>query len=58
METETKKIEALKGGEFLTKDSNPQSVFIPEDISEEQKLMADAAREFVEKEIKNMLLAV
>ncbi|MHB8336670.1 MAG: acyl-CoA dehydrogenase family protein [Ignavibacteriaceae bacterium] len=58
METETKKIEALKGGEFLTKDSNPQSVFIPEDISEEQKLMADAAREFVEKEILPKLDAI
>jgi alkylation response protein AidB-like acyl-CoA dehydrogenase len=51
MTLETKKYEALKGGEFLIKDSDPQSVFIPEDISEEQKLMADSAREFVEKEI-------
>lgn len=51
MALETKKYEALKGGEFLIKDSDPQSVFIPEDISEEQKLMADSAREFVEKEI-------
>ncbi len=51
MSTETKKIEALKGGEFLIKDSDPMSVFIPEDITEDQKLMADSAREFVEKEI-------
>lgn len=58
MDTETKKIEALKGGEFLTKDSDPQSIFIPEDISEDQKLMAEAAREFVEKEILPKLDAI
>ena len=58
MSTETKKTEALKGGEFLIKDSDPQSIFIPEDITEEQKLMADAAREFVEKEIWPKLDAI
>ena len=51
MSVETKNLSLLKGGEFLIKDSDPQSIFIPEDISEEQKLMADSAREFVEKEI-------
>ena len=58
MDTEIKKIEALKGGEFLTKDSDLQSIFIPEDISEDQKLMAEAAREFVEKEILPKLDAI
>ncbi len=51
MSAETKNLSSLKGGEFLIKDSEPQSIFIPEDITEEQKLMADSAREFVEKEI-------
>ena len=51
MSVETNNLSLLKGGEFLIKDSDPQSIFIPEDISEEQKLMADSAREFVEKEI-------
>ena len=58
MSVETKNLSSLKGGEFLTKDSDPQSVFIPEDISEEQKLMSDSAREFVEKEILPKVSAI
>jgi len=51
MSVETIKTEILKGGEFLIKDSDPQSVFIPENLNEEQKMMTEAAGEFVEKEI-------
>jgi alkylation response protein AidB-like acyl-CoA dehydrogenase len=51
MSVETIKTEVLKGGEFLIKDSDPQSVFIPENLNEEQKMMTEAAGEFVEKEI-------
>jgi alkylation response protein AidB-like acyl-CoA dehydrogenase len=58
MASETQKIEALRGGEFLIKDSDPQSVFIPEEITEEQRLMAQTAREFVEKEITPKLDAI
>ncbi len=58
MSVETKNLSSLKGGEFLIKDSDPQSVFIPEDISEEQKLMANSAREFVEKEILPKVSAI
>lgn len=43
--------EALKGGEFLIKESNAQEVFIPEEFSEEQKMMANATRDFLDKEI-------
>ncbi len=45
------KNEVLKGGEFLIKESDPQSIFTMEDLTEEQKMMAETAREFVEKEI-------
>ncbi|NOX18738.1 MAG: acyl-CoA dehydrogenase [Chlorobi bacterium] len=45
------KNEVLKGGEFLIKESDPQSVFTMDDLTEEQRMMADTAREFVEKEI-------
>ncbi len=55
---EENKAEALKGGEFLIKETNPETVFIPEDINEEQKLMADTVREFVEKEIMPRLDAI
>jgi alkylation response protein AidB-like acyl-CoA dehydrogenase len=48
---ESIKTNVLKGGEFLIKETDPDSVFIPEEFSEEQKLMINAARDFVEKEI-------
>ncbi len=50
--------ELLKGGEFLIKDSNPESVFIPEDRTEEQKMMAEMVEEFLEKEILPNLDAI
>lgn len=43
--------EALKGGEFLIKETEPEDVFIPEEFSEEQKMMAAATMDFVAKEI-------
>lgn len=50
--------EVLKGGEFLVKEADPESIFIPEDLSEEQRMMADSAKEFVEKEIWPKLDAI
>ena len=41
----------LKGGEFLIKESDPNSCFIPEEYSEEQQMMAAAARDFIEQEV-------
>ena len=41
----------LKGGEFLIKDSTAHDTYIPEDYTEDQKLMAQAALEFVEQEV-------
>lgn len=58
MAEETTKLKVLKGGEFLTKESDPQSIFIPEEINEEQKLMTQAAEEFVDKEITPKLDAI
>lgn len=43
--------EALKGGEFIIKETDPQDVFIPEEFSEEQKMMAAATQDFIDKEI-------
>ncbi len=50
MEAVAKK-EAIKGGEFLIRESEAQDVFIPEEFSEEQQMMAQACRDFIEKEI-------
>jgi len=41
----------LKGGEFLVKETQAEEMFIPEEFSEEQKMMAAATMEFIEKEI-------
>ena len=41
----------LKGGEFLIKESDPQSVFIPEDKTEDQAAFAAMADEFIEKRV-------
>lgn len=43
--------EALKGGEFLVKETDAQEVFIPEEFTEEQKMMAAATLDFIDKEI-------
>ena len=58
MTTETKNAEVLKGGEFLIKDTEPSSVYTPEDITEDQRLMSEAAREFIDKEIWPRLDAI
>ncbi len=49
METLTK--EAIKGGEFLIRETEAEDIFIPEEFSEEQKMMAQATRDFIDKEI-------
>jgi alkylation response protein AidB-like acyl-CoA dehydrogenase len=42
---------AIKGGEFLIRETDPGDVFIPEEFSEEQKMMAGATQDFIDKEI-------
>lgn len=41
----------LKGGEFIIKESHFEDVFTPEDFSEEQQMMRDSVKEFVDREI-------
>ncbi|GAB2552053.1 acyl-CoA dehydrogenase family protein [Rufibacter soli] len=48
METTNK---TLKGGEFIIKQTNAQDIFIPEDFSEEQRMMAETAQQFVQSEV-------
>ncbi|NLU94355.1 acyl-CoA dehydrogenase family protein [Chitinophaga sp. Ak27] len=42
---------ALKGAEFLVKESAPEDVFTPEDFSEEQLMIKDMADQFISKEV-------
>lgn len=47
--TETKK--AIKGGEFLIRETSAQDIFIPEEWSEEQKMIAKTCEDFIKQEI-------
>lgn len=42
---------ALKGGEWLIRESEPASIFTPEDFSEEQKMIMDMCTSFVSTEV-------
>ncbi|MGW8123402.1 acyl-CoA dehydrogenase family protein [Roseivirga echinicomitans] len=42
---------SIRGGEFLVRETPAQEVFIPEEFSEEQKMMAQACSDFIETEI-------
>ena len=44
-------METTRGGEFLVKETLCENVFTPEDFSEEQILMRDTVKEFIDKEI-------
>jgi alkylation response protein AidB-like acyl-CoA dehydrogenase len=41
----------LKSGEFLVKDVDANSIFIPEDFNEEQRMIAQTCRDFLEAEV-------
>lgn len=47
---ETKQ-ETIRGGQFLVKQTKAADVFTPEDFSEEQQMMRDAVKEFVDREV-------
>ena len=46
--TETK---AIKGGEFIIRDTKPENIFIPEEWNEEQRMIADMCEEFIKQEV-------
>ncbi|MGZ3952044.1 MAG: acyl-CoA dehydrogenase family protein [Flavisolibacter sp.] len=49
MDTLTK--QALKGGEWLIKESEPAETFIPEDFTEEQRMIRDMCDQFLNTEV-------
>jgi alkylation response protein AidB-like acyl-CoA dehydrogenase len=51
MATATQTKQALKGGEFLIRDTDAQEVFIPEQWNEEQKMIAQTCWDFLEQEV-------
>ncbi|WP_177765876.1 acyl-CoA dehydrogenase family protein [Flavobacterium sp. I3-2] len=40
-----------RGGQFLVKETLSQNIFTPEDFSEEQVMMRDSVKEFIDREI-------
>ncbi len=47
--------ELVKGGEFLIKEIEAQEMFIPEEFTEEQKMIAQACQDFLQKEVNPRL---
>ncbi len=43
--------EIIKGGQFLVEDGKIEETFIPEEFTEEHKLIAKTAQDFMEKEV-------
>jgi alkylation response protein AidB-like acyl-CoA dehydrogenase len=51
MSTDTAKKEILRGGQFLVKETNCEDVFTLEDLNEEQRMMRESTKEFVDREL-------
>jgi alkylation response protein AidB-like acyl-CoA dehydrogenase len=47
----TEKKQALKGAEWLLKESSPFETFIPEDFNEEQRMVKDMCNAFLDSEV-------
>lgn len=54
MVEETNK-QALKGGEWLVRETNCQDVFTPEEWTEEQQMIAQTCRDFIDQEVTPIL---
>jgi len=55
MATTTEQKTAIKGGEFLIRETDASEVFIPEEFTEEQRMIQQQCNDFLEKEINNRL---
>ena len=42
----------IKGGEFLVRETESHEIFIPEEFTEEQRMMAQACQDFIDKEVQ------
>lgn len=51
MSTATQSQTALKGGEWIIKESNPFETFTPEDFNEEQRMVMDMCQQFLDSEV-------
>ena len=51
MSTETTQAIAITGGEWLIRESDPGTTFIPEDFSEEERMIMDMCHQFLQTEV-------
>ncbi len=51
MNAETANNELLRGGQFLVKQTQCEDIFTLEDLNEEQRMMRESTKEFVDREI-------
>ncbi|WP_343485961.1 acyl-CoA dehydrogenase family protein [Allomuricauda sp. d1] len=51
MSTETMNKEILRGGQFLVKETDCEDVFTLEDLNEEQRMMRESTKEFVDRKL-------
>lgn len=51
MSTETTQATTITGGEWLIKESDPSTTFIPEDFSEEERMIMDMCHQFLQTEV-------
>ncbi|WP_350288151.1 acyl-CoA dehydrogenase family protein [uncultured Croceitalea sp.] len=51
MSTDTMQKDILRGGQFLVKETNSEDVFTLEDLNEEQRMMRESTKEFVDREL-------
>ena len=42
---------AIKGGEFIIRDTKPEHIFIPEEWNEEQRMIAHMCQDFIQQEV-------
>ena len=55
MEAATKTKKAIKGGEFLIRETEANEIFIPEDFNEEQRMIAQTCKDFLKQEVNPRL---
>ncbi|MGD1946001.1 MAG: acyl-CoA dehydrogenase family protein [Croceivirga sp.] len=51
MSVDTLQKEILRGGQFLVKESNCEDIFTLEDLTEEQQMMRESTKEFVDRKL-------
>jgi hypothetical protein len=44
-------MKAIKGGEFLIRQTKPEEIFTPEDWGEEEKMIAQTCRDFLKQDV-------